>query len=276
MSGNDGLKITTPRVTFPAVGRCIYCGSETKKLGKEHVIPFGLAGHALVLPEASCNDCSTVTGKIEQVVLKHSFGAIRNTLGLPTRNPKDRPTELPVFKSHFQPGATEPYMNTETTLPSDLYPLHFVGLLMDHPGMISGHPLWQPLPWDFYTAANVDDFRRVNPEQDVALRIAAINPYVFAQFLAKVGHSYAVAAYGIEGFEPLLLDLIFGRTDGRFRPWIGGEKVVPPKESHGLHHISASRVKRGGYDLILVKMRFFRLFPSPIYYALAGRIRPSP
>jgi len=273
--GIEALKITTPPFTYPPVGRCIYCGSETKPLGKEHILPYGLAGHSLILPKASCDDCSAVTGKTEQTILKQSFGAIRNTLGLPTRNPKARTRELPVFKSYFQPGAAEPHKSTETALPSDQYPLHFIGLLMDQPGMISGHPNWQPLPWEFYSATNIDDFRRVNPDQGVALRIGAVNPYVFAQFLAKIGHSYAVATYGLDAFEPLLLDLIFSKTDGRFRPWIGGEKIVPPQEKDGLHHISASRVARGGSEFLLVKMRFFRLFPSPIYYALAGRLRTS-
>ena len=47
---------------YAPVGRCIYCGAFSNALTKEHIIPFGLAGNALVLPKASCQTCAAITG----------------------------------------------------------------------------------------------------------------------------------------------------------------------------------------------------------------------
>src|SRR5687767_2343716 len=60
---------------------------------KEHIIPFGLDGN-LVLPNASCDQCSAITAKFEQTCLRTMLGPARIRLGLRTRRPKSRPKEL--------------------------------------------------------------------------------------------------------------------------------------------------------------------------------------
>src|SRR3546814_3930149 len=84
------MKITSPPITYPPVGQCIYCGSTKEPLGKEHIIPYGLGGN-LVLPKASCKGCEAITGGFEQVCLRTMFGPARLRLNMPTRRRKERP-----------------------------------------------------------------------------------------------------------------------------------------------------------------------------------------
>jgi HNH endonuclease len=57
--------------TFPAVGRCIYCGS-TDLLSEEHIIPYSLSGH-YVLPEASCDKCAKTINRFEQFSTRTTY-----------------------------------------------------------------------------------------------------------------------------------------------------------------------------------------------------------
>jgi hypothetical protein len=81
-----------PRV-YPPVGFCIYCGSQGGDLRREHIIPFGLGGNA-ILPKAGCRACEAITGSFEQIALRGMLGKLRMRLGLQTRNKKDRPKAL--------------------------------------------------------------------------------------------------------------------------------------------------------------------------------------
>ncbi|MFQ5853427.1 MAG: hypothetical protein ACE5JU_22945 [Candidatus Binatia bacterium] len=63
------------KVVYPPVGRCIYCPA-TDDLRREHIIPFGLDGTA-VLPAASCSTCARITGAFEAQVLRGPMRAVR-------------------------------------------------------------------------------------------------------------------------------------------------------------------------------------------------------
>ena len=45
-------------LVYKPVGHCIYCGA-TEDLGKEHILPFGLSGSA-ILPKSSCRSLSLI------------------------------------------------------------------------------------------------------------------------------------------------------------------------------------------------------------------------
>jgi hypothetical protein len=65
---NNPLPFVTPidiiseTKRFPPVGRCVYCGVYSDKLEMEHVLPFGIAGNAMLLPKSSCRTCASITG----------------------------------------------------------------------------------------------------------------------------------------------------------------------------------------------------------------------
>lgn len=90
------------KVEYCPVGICIYCRSAiysatapARKLAEEHIVTYGLGG-TLVLPEASCQKCEAITSSIEGHALRKIFGPLRQFLGAPTRNPKDKPDTLPL------------------------------------------------------------------------------------------------------------------------------------------------------------------------------------
>jgi hypothetical protein len=67
----------------PTIGECIYCGNKSG-LTDEHTIPFALFGMA-ILKKASCRDCAAKTQKVEQRLLRDTFGQVREYLQFPTR-----------------------------------------------------------------------------------------------------------------------------------------------------------------------------------------------
>ena len=67
------------------LGKCIYC-SVTDDLSDEHILPYALGG-TIVLQQASCKRCATITGSLEQRLLRGHWWPYRKKLGLQTRNP---------------------------------------------------------------------------------------------------------------------------------------------------------------------------------------------
>ena len=67
----------------PIIGECIYCGNKMD-LADEHTIPFALFGVA-TLKKASCRDCAAKTQRVEQRLLRDTFGQVREYLHFPTR-----------------------------------------------------------------------------------------------------------------------------------------------------------------------------------------------
>jgi hypothetical protein len=87
-----------PTVYAP-VDRCIYCGSKgspSERLSKEHIVPYGLAGNWMILPQASCELCRRITGEVERFCQREMLGAARIRMKLPTRHPKARDSTLPL------------------------------------------------------------------------------------------------------------------------------------------------------------------------------------
>ncbi len=269
----DKIEISSKPVRFPPAGRCIYCGTTDSQLSDEHIVPFGLAGNALVLPNSSCALCAKVTAKIENDVLRKQFLELRTALKIPTRNKKDRPTEFDLSMHFSKDGDSfgDASSQIEAMLPEE-FPWQCLGLMMDRAGFLLGVPRFQPLSWDFWSIGNAAPKVPLAGYRAVAMRAGKINPYTFARFLAKIGHSYACAHYGRDAFEPMLLDLIYGKTDGAFRHWIGGDLTVQPPMPGKLHYVSATQVERGGSTYIVARMQLFRMLGTPAYHAVVGRL----
>jgi hypothetical protein len=90
------FKCGIPMSSFhPSVGRCIYCGSTSGELTEEHIIPYGLGGE-LVLADASCSKCATITSQFETEVMRYHLLDVRAYLNLRTRRKSKRPKEFPI------------------------------------------------------------------------------------------------------------------------------------------------------------------------------------
>ncbi len=72
---------------YEPAGRCIYCPAERysddrdRPFGEEHIVSEGLDG-TLILPDASCKRCETITSRAERAVLRHVLHAPRKQLGI--------------------------------------------------------------------------------------------------------------------------------------------------------------------------------------------------
>ena len=91
----------------------------------------------MILHSASCRCCEGVTGRAEQVCLKGILGKFRVKAGLPTRNPKERPTrlELAVYETSDDPHPAK------RLVPIDEYPFSLALLRCSkYPGAMLGEP----------------------------------------------------------------------------------------------------------------------------------------
>lgn len=77
---------------FPGYGRCIYCGV-TGALKDEHIVPFSLGGKAII-EAASCGACEKITSYLDGYLARQIFHEYRVHVGMKSRRPKERPTEL--------------------------------------------------------------------------------------------------------------------------------------------------------------------------------------
>jgi hypothetical protein len=134
------------REDLPAANVCIYCGKTEPqiKLTDEHIIPYSLGGH-LVLPKASCGGCADITKTLEGYIGRQVFQDFRIEYNFPTRNPKERPTDLPVCTS-----VNDPENAKSIFIPTKDYPGTLMLLHPEPPGILLGRAPNAPFavkPW---------------------------------------------------------------------------------------------------------------------------------
>ena len=190
----------------------------------------------------------------------------------PTRNKKDRKDRLTLHRVKFETtdagsvGAAIEGLD----IPSSAAPMFFISLLLDKPGILQNHSLGTPLPWNTFYAYRPDEAGTLLRNGE-GIHVGEIDPYIYAQFLAKMAYSYAVAVRGYGTFRPLVLDLIFGRTN-YFRHWVGGEPVAPAADENQVHHISCSTEKVAERSYIVVRIRLFSFLATPVFDVVVGEV----
>lgn len=246
---------------------CIYCSdglireATKRKLGAEHIIPFGLGG-VQILPRASCKTCERITGPVEQSCLRMMFGPTRIRLGLPTRNPEERPKELTLVLS--QEATPTGLLN----VPASEFPLIIPGLKLPPPGIFVGERPHDRLVGEFTIIQNEAEVRKYLSEDKKGFRVATFNNHIFMQMVAKIAHSYAVAEWGFHSFRPLLLDLILGRSPTASH-WVGGGRDLPADQS-GLHRLELRREVFLATTYVVAYVRLFCNFGAPEYRVIVG------
>jgi hypothetical protein len=104
---------------------------------------------------------------------------------------------------------------------------------------------------------------------DVAV---SIKPQQFSRALAKIAHAFAVARLGLNGFTPLLLDLIHARVIANAPELVGSDSDTPPPATGIMHELSL--VPHEKFTVVRI-----RLFASssingqhamPIYLVVVG------
>lgn len=265
--------IPTARVYDPP-GRCIYCGASDdanlQHLSREHIIPHSLGGR-LVFRHASCQACADITKLIEQRCSRTMFIQARTKLGLPTYRPKERPT-------HFRTALADASGNIEIDeLGQEVYwrdisaiehPFCIFMMRFDHPTILSGLAptgAYQVIGYDLSYSG--DDLPLTDEGIPLAISQLYSNDWL-CRLLAKIAHGVSVAEFGLNSFDPMLLEVINGHSN-TISHLVGG--TIRKRYRNCLHDISIEL--RGGYIVVLITL--FAKYIMPTYEVVSGRVPQS-
>ena len=262
---------TDPPITYDPVGRCIYCQDDgSSKLSDEHIIPFSLNG-TQVLPQASCRKCARITSYLDGFIARSVFYQARTGAGVQTRT--RLPDEFPAILT-FEDGHEERVM-----VPADVHPATLVLPHFAQPDYLSGRAPDGNFRFTYTTwmrsSAAFDEFMNAKGAKSAEVE-TSIKPQQFSRVLAKIAHSYAVARLGLNGFAPLLLDLIHGRRVTNAPELVGSDPETPVPASGIVHELHLTPHPK----FVVVRIRLFASssiegeHSMPVYLVVAGE-RPA-
>jgi len=91
----------------------------------------------------------------------------------------------------------------------------------------------------------------------------------FTRMLAKIAYAHAVSMMGYGSFSPLVLDVIFARTNIPSH-WVGGDLKIPSAEGV-IHQLKLNDDYRvNGRRYIVADIRLFALLGAPVYRVVVG------
>jgi len=260
-----------PNCCYPPVGRCIYCGTTTlpvgvRRFGDEHIIPLALGG-SLILQESACRTCERIINEqIESPVLLKEWVYLRIKRNFPSRGKSwNRPTHV-TLRSRDGAELRIPVQDYSTPVPA----YKFIA-----PRILSGTPrIDNNKHWTMDILTDNDSeaqMRSKYPQWD-GVHSVVPQPYRFARMLAKIAYSRAVAEYGLDGFTPLALDAILGRSDDYFLT-VGGSLESQPAVPGGDHILDLSLLFRSSrLAHLIIDVRLFSQIVSPAYRIVVGEI----
>lgn len=253
------------KCSFSVLGRCIYCGSK-ENLEREHIIPYAL-GSDVILPKSTCRNCAEITGHFEQVVLRGPMWPVRKLLQLKSRSkhadaPKTK--QILIFKNGEK---------RQIELPLEECPVILYFQIFAQPGYKNKHykngiicigvdPIcFGPKPEEIVKKYGADK---------LIIEDRPYYPIEFAQTIAKIGYSYAVATDQIKKIngQPLLLSALLGKSND-IGKWVGTSQKheVYPKLRHRLAIIEDK--ERG---LLIIEVQLFANSYTPIYEVILGHL----
>lgn len=158
----------------------------------------------------------------------------------------------------------------------DDFPACCVGFRWPAPGILRGAP-----PSDTFSGELVARLLQSNGlhhllDEGKAIRLCQICLLSFARMLAKIAHSYAVASLGLNGFRPLLQDLITGKSSNAH--WlVGGDESPWASEelaTSGLHYIYLGDCIAAGNTYVVCGIQLFCVVDMPKYHVVVGHKLP--
>lgn len=257
----DGMK-------YAPVGKCIYCGS-TDDLTDEHIIPFALSGTA-VLPDSSCRTCATLTGKMEQEVLRGEMQQLRVFAKLKSRTkhkdaPKTKEVRITDKDGKTQTvtlGFTEApvvFSFPDFDLPGFLKPEGYIGGIRLN-GMATY--VFGPSPDEYLRNAKASEIKWEGNYKCAA----------FARMIAKIGYSTAIAQARAAGIQELFREIpevvqsILGHKDEIGR-WVGTMANPMEKRQGMLHRIEFGDVNNREMTAVV---QLFADSDTPFYGVILG------
>lgn len=213
-----------------------------------------------------------MTRDIEQMVAREAFGAYRSAEQIQTRRPKERVPFVEVVAT-LQDGT-----KAKKQLPIQDWPrLHIVNHL-PVPRLLSGLP-YDPNNLGTLEAQSPSDADYAHVFKKYGWRTfenvtGGFEIGNFARMLAKTAHAYAVAEYGLDGFDPLLVSIIEGRADAdSIWSHVGGFEPRAPQQAEVL----TRRIEEiAGQSLIVVTISVHAFKAFPAYQVVTGRLTTGP
>lgn len=234
--------------TFPLnVGYCVYCES-TEDLSDEHIIPVGLSGQWQLLA-ASCRRHRDITSAFEFQVLHRDLIAIRTTLGLRTRRPKERPTVLPLtVRTEDGPK--------DLSLPIASHPGGAAFPVYPPPSELAGEATAES-SGGWVVRSHFPSLLALATEHGAtAYDEIAVERLAFARLLAKIAYCFAAGCLHPQKVtDSCLLPLIEGASSDYSR-WIGNSGGSDVTEANQGHHVTLAFSDRGliAYIRILAEL----------------------
>ena len=261
---------TWPTRRYAPVGRCIYCGTTEGKLTDEHIVPFGLLpkGMDWFLPKSTCENCAKITTKFEGSVQQGMLGPLRHKLGLKSR--RKRPATHNVTFNYKEDGRIE-----EREISLNDFPPICIGFRWPPPGILRHVAPTSVFEGELVVRQDEAAVRKLIRDGE-SFKMGRVFTLDFARMLAKIAHAFAIAERGIASFEPILPDLILGKTDAA--PYlIGGDASDTPEEYEApLHYLGHLYAEISGTMYLLISIRLFARLGMPRYHIIVGRSTENP
>lgn len=250
--------------------KCVYCGDteyapgQSRALGGEHSVMEGIGG-TLELLEASCLECERSTGAFETKILQNIFEIPRRHMNVRT-NAKLSGQKI-KFRGHQHDS------EVEIRLPFASHPKLIIMPTYHAPCCLSGLGTQRCNVSGFWS----DGLRKAPPVNEEYRKIYSpeIDMDLFAQFLAKIAHTYAVSRVGLHKFRAELTGAIRNRLGKRGR-WherhyfVGGrpQNFLP---SSALHELTLLYQRVLGVWMLVVRIRLFACMGAPVYLVVVGQ-----
>jgi len=267
------IEFVTPNKRYSPVGYCIYCSAHSK-LTKEHIIPHGLAGDSLILPQSSCKTCAAKTRDWETACLRHLWWPFRTRIGAP-HSKKQKPESFIVRQMRVTGFDGKNITSYDKVAELKVDPMDFPFVFMSYkflpPGVLVGRDIESEGSTEVVAQINQEEFKKYAPNDKDGFRIAPMNLEAYCRMLAKIAHAYAVAELGYESFRPALRRFIRGKP---FKPWhwIGSEHPTPPSTA-SLHDIRWLIEAADHKNYVVVELRLFSFMNSPRYRIVVGELK---
>jgi len=196
-------------------------------LTEEHLVPRALGGR-ITLPDAVCEPCRRLTGRLEQFTLDREFAVPKTLLALKRRRARaDGPKRLPPVTLA---GDAAP-----STLTAATFPRRFALPAFGPPGLLSERPADEPSP-----IADVDC--RLDLGAPTRATVAAPpslpDPFAYAYSVAKWAFALTVAHRGLDAcdLQPMR-DLMRGRRHDVFA-FVGSPSPAAAVSRQWLHDVA--------------------------------------
>jgi len=259
------------------IGRCIYCGTTSHPLTKEHVVPYGLGGNAVILRKACCDKCRVITSKCELNPIHENWAEVRAALGFPSRK-RDLAQETFCLNVELEDGLKRTLqLKGRETLGLVQFLEYSPPAFFAPSGYKSGVNVTGAKLMSF--GPNAGDFIREHKIKGLTLTTTSTGND-FEKMITKMAYCVVIACWGLDCFDQrYVLPTILNEKDD-VGYWMGCNidgKIVPLiGKRPGGFALNLSVVSSDhGVRNIIVTMKFFPSSDAPEYIVVVGSLRPD-